>query len=72
MEEMNQIKHNSKLSACMALVRNNLSEENQAVKQTIASGKFDKSKTFDKIVAMMINNCLTKITDAQMESVYNK
>lgn len=69
MEEMNQIKHNSKLSACMALVRNNLSEENQAVKQTIASGKFDKSKTFDKIVAMMINNCLIKITDAQMESV---
>jgi len=69
---MNQIKYNSKLSACMALVRNSLAEENQAVKKTIESGKFDKSTTYDKIVAMMINGCMSKINDAQMESVYKK
>lgn len=70
MEEMNQIKYNSKLSACMALVRNSLAQDNQSVKQTIASSAFDKSKTYDKIVAMMISNCLAKISDAQMEAVF--
>ena len=49
---MHQVKNNSKLSACMALVRNNLSEENQSVKLIIQAGKFDKSKTFDKIGLM--------------------
>ena len=53
----------------MALVRNNLSEENQSVKLIIQAGKFDKSKTFDKIVAMMINTCMSKITDKEIESV---
>ncbi len=66
---MNQIKYNSKLSACMALVRNSLAEENQAVKQTVASSPWDKSTTYDKIVAMMIGNCMGKISDAQMEAV---
>jgi hypothetical protein len=69
LEEMNQIKYNSKLSACMALARNSLAEENQTIKQVIASSNFDKSKTYDKIVAMMLSNCLGKITDAQMEAV---
>lgn len=66
---MNQIKYNSKLSACMALTRNSLAEENQAVKQTIASSSWEKSKTYDKIVSMMISNCMEKISDAQMETV---
>lgn len=66
---MNQIKYNSKLSACMALTRNSLAEENQAVKQTIASSTWDKSKTYDKIVAMMLSTCMGKISDAQMEAV---
>jgi hypothetical protein len=69
---MNQIKYNSKLSACMALARNSLAEENQAVKQTIASSSWDKSKTYDKIFAMMIGNCMAKISDAQMEAVQYK
>lgn len=66
---MNQIKYNSKLSACMALARNSLAEENKEVKQIIASSSWDKSKTYDKIVAMMMSNCMGKITDAQMEAV---
>ena len=66
---MNQIKYNSKLSACLALARNSLAEDNQAVKQAIAASTWDKSKTYDKIVAMMLGNCMGKINDAQMEAV---
>jgi hypothetical protein len=66
---MNQVKYNSKLSACMALVRNSLAEENQEVKKALEEGKFDKSQSYDKIVAMMLSGCISKITDIQMESV---
>ncbi len=66
---MNQIKYNSKLSACMAMVRNGLLEENQTIKNIIKTGKFDNSETYDKIVAMMLGNCMEKITDTQVESV---
>jgi len=69
LEEMNQIKYNSKLSACMAMVRNGLLEENQTIKNIIKTGKFDNSETYDKIVAMMLGNCMEKITDTQVESV---
>ena len=66
---MNQIKHNSKLSACMGLVRNTLAEGNDLVKSTLLTSNFDKSRSFDKIVSMMLAGCMKKITDKQMESV---
>ena len=66
---MNQIKHNSKLSACMGLVRNTLAEGNDTVKKTLSTSNFDKSRSFDKIVSMMLAGCMKKITDKQMESV---
>ena len=66
---MNQIKHNSKLSACMGLVRNTLAEGNDIVKETLLTSNFDKSRSYDKIVSMMLAGCMKKITDKQMESV---
>lgn len=69
---MNTIKTNSKISACMALLRNSLSEGNEKIKSTISEGKFDKSKTYDKIIAMIISNCMKKITDVEMETVFIK
>ena len=66
---MNQIKHNSKLSACMGLVRNSLAEGNDLVKKTLSESNFDKNRSFDKIVSMMLSGCIGKITDKQMESV---
>mgnify|MGYP001101355202 CR=1 FL=1 len=67
---MNQIKHNSKLSACMGLVRNTLAEGNDLIKNTLSESNFDKSRSFDKIVAMMLTGCMSKITYNQMESVF--
>ena len=66
---MNQIKYNSKLSACMGVVRNSLAEGNELIKITLSESNFDKNRSFDKIVAMMLGGCMNKITDKQMESV---
>jgi hypothetical protein len=66
---MNQIKQNSKLSACLGLVRNSLAEGNDLIKNTISESNFDKSRSFDKIVSMILIGCMAKITDKQMESV---
>lgn len=53
----------------MAIVRNSLVQGNNEVKDTIKSSKSDHSLTFDKIVAMMYETCLSKISDKQVSSL---
>jgi hypothetical protein len=53
----------------LGLVRNTLAEGNDLIKKTVSESNFDKSRSFDKIVSMMLIGCMAKITDKQMESV---
>lgn len=53
----------------MAIVRNSLSSGNAAVEQAIKESKHDKSITFDKIVAMMYENCEKSITNEIVQDI---
>ena len=55
----------------MALVSNNLNEGNNNVKEAINNSKFDKSKSYDKILATMLNNCVENIKDSDIDNVIN-
>ena len=67
LEEISMIKRRSKLVACMSLVRNSLSEGNEEVKSALAKSSYDKSKSFDKILVTILNNCEKNIKDSEME-----
>ncbi len=58
----------------MALVSNNLNEGNNNVKEAINNSKFDKSRSYDKILAAMLNNCVENIKDSEIDHVkfYNQ
>lgn len=66
-DEILHIKRRSKLVACLSLVRNSLAEGNAAVKEVIDNSNFDRSRSFDKIILIMVSYCEKKITDAEME-----
>jgi hypothetical protein len=69
LDEIARVKTNSRLAACMAIVRNSLSTGNPHVEQALKDTKHDKSATFDKIVLMMYENCEKKITEAVIDQV---
>jgi hypothetical protein len=68
-EEIKTIKLRSKIAACISLVSNNLNEGNNNVKEAITNSKFDKGKSYDKILATMLNNCVEKIKDSEIDNV---
>jgi hypothetical protein len=68
-EEIKTIKLRSKITACMAIFSNNLNEGNNSVKEAISKSKFDKSKSYDKIFASMLTNCVDKIKDDEIDNV---
>ncbi len=53
----------------MTIVRNSLAKGNEDLKKTIGETKFDRAKTFDKVVTTMIQNCEDTINDKQLEQV---
>jgi len=69
MNEVILVKNRSRIAACMLLIRNNLSNENKKVISVLAETKHDKEKTYNKIVAMMLDNCYSKIDQATIEKV---
>jgi hypothetical protein len=53
----------------MVLIRNNIVHGNIDIGPVIKSSKHDRSKTFDKILASMIENCDRKITENDVNHV---
>ena len=51
------------LAACIILIKNSLSKGNNDVIQTLKDTKHPKDKTFDKIYAMMLENCVENIEE---------
>jgi hypothetical protein len=68
---ISDIKRKSKIVACMSLVRNSLAEENKDVKNALDNSKLDSSKSFDKIIFQMLDNCEKKITDSEVDYLLN-
>lgn len=69
LDEISRVKKRSKIVACLSIIRNSLADGNQEVKAAIDNSKFDRSKSFDKIVVTMLNNCENKISDSEMEKI---
>jgi len=69
LDEISRVKKRSKIVACLSIIRNSLADGNQEVKAAIDNSKFDRSKSFDKIVVIMLNNCENKISDSEMEKI---
>lgn len=55
----------------MLVIRTSLDKGNPKVKAAIRDTKHDKEKTFDKIVAMMLENCYNKIEEKDIAKVLN-
>jgi len=53
----------------MVLIRNNIVHGNIDIGPTIKNSKHDKAKTFDKILASMIDYCDNNIKDSDMNYV---
>lgn len=60
-----------KTAACLLIIRNSLEKGNTEVKSTLKETKHDKEKTFNKIKAMMLDSCVTKIDEKTVEKVLN-
>ena len=69
LEEIQLIKRRSKLVACLSLLRNSLTEGNVEIKNILDSTHYDRSKSFDKILANILSNCEQKIKDNEMEKI---
>ncbi len=66
---MEKNENRTKLLSCLVIVRNSLAKGNQEVTSAMKETKLAKDKTFDKIYAMMLNNCFKKITEAEIAEV---
>jgi hypothetical protein len=65
------IKRRSRLAACMSILRNSLAEGNQEFKEALANSYYDKSKSYEKLVLMILNNCEKNIKDNEIEQILN-
>lgn len=68
-EEIVLIKKRGKIAACMSVLRNSLAEGNEEFRETLKSTKFDKTKSYEKLVLYILNNCVTKINDNDTEQL---
>lgn len=61
--KINTATKHSKISACLALIRNNLNDNNKNIKlyTAISKTKFDKSKFYDKSISSMLLHCVKEI-----------
>ncbi len=53
----------------MLIMRTNLAKGNQQVINVLKDTKHDKEKTYDKITAMMLDNCYTKIDQNTIDKI---
>jgi hypothetical protein len=51
------------------LIRNSLSQGNKEVQQVLKDTKHDKDMTFDKIIAMMQDNCISKVEPETVKKI---
>jgi hypothetical protein len=58
------------LAACTIMIKNSLSKGNNEVIQTLKDTKHPKDKTFDKIYAMMLENCVENLDEKTALNVY--
>ena len=61
--EVENLNNRTKIAACLVVIRNSLSVGNKDVKNTMRDTKHDKEKTFNKIIALMLEHCYNSITD---------
>ena len=69
LDEVLLVKNRSKIAACMLIMRTNLAKGNQNVINVLKDSKHDKEKTYDKIVAMMLDNCYNNIKHSVVEKI---
>ncbi len=60
----------SKTTACMILVRNNLYIVNEPLQSILAETKFNKEEVFDRVILNMFTKCKLKITDKIIKSIF--
>ena len=66
--EIKKLKRKTKLTACVSIVKNNLDQDNDKVKKLLVSTS-DKSATYDFILIKLIANCMSVITDDQIDKI---
>ncbi len=55
--------------SCLAILRNSLEKGNEKIRKTIKTSLLDKADTFDKILISIVNNCIGKINQKQIDKV---
>ena len=69
-EDVKNLKLKSKITACISLIRNSLHEgTNEHMQSTIRNSHFDKSKTYDKVIYLMLTTCTSKIKEANIDFI---
>ena len=53
----------------MVIIRNSLAKGNEGLKTAIDASSYEKSKTFDKLVTSMIDNCQKSISEEEIDYV---
>jgi len=66
---LDEVKNKTRIVACMVLIRNNIVHGQIDIGQTIKTSKHDRSKSFDKILASMIDHCDNIINDNEVNYV---
>ena len=66
---LDEVRNKTRLVSCMVLIRNNIVQGNIDIGPIIKSSKHDKSKTFDKILASMIEHCDKNINENDVNYV---
>jgi hypothetical protein len=69
MDEVDALKNRTTIAACMLILRANLEKGNQQITQALKETKHDKTKTYDKIIAMILDNCYTTINEYDVSNV---
>ena len=69
LEYVEAINKDGVLTACLLLTRNNIVGNNIHVNTAIQNTKFDKTKVFDKILVLMIKNCISKLDEKLVDEV---
>lgn len=68
-DEMVLIKKRGKIAACMSALRNFLAEGNEEFRETLNKSNFDKTKSYEKLVLNILNNCVSNISDSEIEQL---
>lgn len=55
----------------MTILRNSLAKGNDEIRNAIKASRYDKAKTYDKIVTTIVESCTREISDVEVDKVLN-